>query len=219
MKKLIILFIIFSLFTVNLVFAKSSDLFIEHLTNIVYDDCVGKDMDLKEPYIKNTQTNEVVTSIPWPYDKLQIRRIIELLGVYEPYNQYYNGCAQQDGNYFSNGKNGCGIFKCEDNKLDINQYNYFWNDERVDVPREEYKTTYGSNSPIVETHGDNRLSTTGDNSPINQQENNIWIQLFLSKGTLAGAILGFIMKILYDIWKKKYNKRKKSYSKKTKSTE
>ncbi len=63
MKMLIILIMIFSLFSVNSVLAKSSDLFIDHLTNIIYEDCSEKNISLKEPYIQNTQTNTVVTTI------------------------------------------------------------------------------------------------------------------------------------------------------------
>ncbi len=205
MRKHIFLVLIFSFLLVNGALAKSSDLFIDYLTDEVYSDCVGKDLNIKEPFIQNTLTNKSVTLVPWPYDKSTLRRIIELLGNYEPWD-FFQGTCENRGVSIGGSKNGCSVLSCGDNKLDINQFTYFWNDERVDIPREEFTTVYGDN---IETHGDESPVTTGDNSPINQNKENIWIQLFWSKGTIAGAILGFLLKILYDILKKKYFSKKK----------
>lgn len=213
MKREILIILIIGLFSVSIATASSDDLFINHLTDKIYEDCYGKDIQINQPYIINTATNESVDIIKWPYGYQDLRRIVELFGEMEPF-AFLAGTCENKGVYIS-GIDGCRILTCETNKLDINQFTYFWNGVRISVPREEFKTTYGSNSPIVETHGDNSPVNTGDNSPITQQESNIWVDLFLSKGTIAGAILGFVLKILYDIWRKKYSKRKKSSSKKS----
>lgn len=207
--------LIFSILLVSIVSAKSSDLFIDHLTKTIQKDCNGKDIIIKEGFYFREPNNESVTLIEWSDDNYHlIRYILESFSNSEPYNQYFGGCGSK-GNAFTMSLNGCEILACDNHKLDINGYDYFWDEVRVDVPREEFKTTYGHNSPIVETYGDKSPVTTGDNSPITQQERNIWIDLFLSKGTIAGAIIGFLLKILYDIIKQKLfsKKRKKKSSK------
>ncbi len=62
------------------------------------------------------------------------------------------------------------------------------------------KATSGNRSPIIEAQ-DNGKITTGDNSPINQE--NIFIQLFWSKGTIGGAIIVIVLNIIYYFWRKK----------------
>jgi len=66
------------------------------------------------------------------------------------------------------------------NRLDINSYVYYWNDVKVDVPREEFKIASGNNSQIIETcdyspvtTGDKSPIATGDDSPISQKDWNI----------------------------------------------
>ncbi|MBU4220349.1 MAG: hypothetical protein KKA10_01800 [Euryarchaeota archaeon] len=61
------------------------------------------------------------------------------------------------------------------------------------------KATSGNRSPIMEAR-DHVKITTGDNSPINQE--NIFIQLFWSKGTIIGAIIVIVLKIIYYFWRK-----------------
>lgn len=62
------------------------------------------------------------------------------------------------------------------------------------------KATSGNRSPIIEAR-DNGKITTGDNSPIHQE--NIFIQLFWSKGTIGGAIIVIVLNIIYYFWRKK----------------
>jgi hypothetical protein len=210
MKKIVFVLII-SLIIVNFVSAKSSEMFIDYLTDEVYDSCAGKNLNIKEPFIQDTLTNESVTLIPWPYDKLILRRIIELLGNYEPWD-FFHGTCDNKGISMGGSKDGCGILSCENNKLDINQYTYFWNDERVDVPQEYFKTVYGDN---IET-GDNSQVTTGDNSPINQTD--LFFHLFWSKGTIGGIILsGIVWLITRIIWLKVKSIKKHKLIKRRKS--
>lgn len=187
--------------------AKSSELFIDYLTKRVYEDCIGKDLHIKEPFIQDTRTNQSVTNVPWPYENLVVRRIIELLGNYEPWD-FNQGTCDQKGIIMGGSKDGCDILTCGENELDINQFTYFWNDERVDIPREEFNTVYGDN---IETYGGSSPVTTGDNSPINQNGNSFLAQIFWSKGTIGGLLIGAVLwiakRIVYDMWKK-FKKKK-----------
>ena len=96
------------------------------------------------------------------------------------------------------------------NRLDINSYVYYWNDVKVDVPREEFKIASGNNSQIIETcdyspvtTGDKSPIATGDDSPISQKDWNIGF----AQGTIFGAILGITLKFLYDYTFNKYLKK------------
>lgn len=62
------------------------------------------------------------------------------------------------------------------------------------------KATSGNRNPIIEAQDYGKI-TTGDNSPINQE--NIFIQIFWSKGTIGGAIIIIVLNIIYYFWRKK----------------
>lgn len=66
------------------------------------------------------------------------------------------------------------------------------------ILNENGKATSGNRSPIIEAQNNCRI-TTGDYSPINQK--NIFIQLFWPKGTIGGAIIVIILKIIYYFWR------------------
>jgi hypothetical protein len=197
--------VILSFILITTASTKSSDIFIDHLTNMIYEDCKGSDIKINKPYIIITEINEPIVLIKWPYRYQDLRRIIELFGEIEPF-AFFQGTCENKGVSIS-GADGCGILTCQDNRLDINQYTYFWNGVRVAVPKEEFKTTFGPNSPIIETHGDKSPVTAGDYSPINQQENNILIQFFWSKGTIGGLIVAGLLNIIYILIKKQRTKR------------
>jgi hypothetical protein len=72
------------------------------------------------------------------------------------------------------------------------------------------KSTYGPNSSIIETQGMNSPVTTGLNSPINQQESNILVQLFWSKGTIGGVIISSIIVVAVEYWKNRNKKPKRT---------
>lgn len=184
--------------------AKSSEVFINHLTDMIWKDCQGKDIHINQPIINYTTKNQTsdLRLIEWPYDRSTVRRIIELFGESQPYFATFYGTCENKGVTIT-GIDGCGILTSGDNKLDINGYNYFWNGVTVDVPKEEFKMTSGNNSPIIETQGDKSPVTTGPNSPISQQEENIWVQLFWSKGTIGGLIIAFILNVLYYLIKRR----------------
>jgi len=189
--------------------AKSSDLFVNYLGEIIFEDCSRNDINIKEGFISLKSdienSNKPLTTIKsGSYTLVNLTKIIQILGEREPFDQYFAGCGSNDNSGFSMGKNGCKILSCSGHTLDINQYEYFWDGERIDLPREEFTAIYGDN---IETYGDESPVTTGDSSPIIQNNNgpvdlsnrNIWIQMFFSKGTIIGTLIGFLLKVLYDI--------------------
>lgn len=129
--------------------AKSSDLFIDYLTDMIYEDCKGENIHIKYILIDN----QTISLLKWPYNKNMLRSIIKAYGESEPFQKYLGTCENKAFTC-DIGYDGCGILTCQNNRLDINEYDYFWNGVRVDVPKEEFKTTFGPNSPIVETHGE-----------------------------------------------------------------
>lgn len=209
MKKANIVSCIIIIFLLSTnVHAKASDLFINYLTEIIWKDCEGKDIQINQPILKYTASNQTLSLMKWPYSEENLRNIIQLLSE-QPYKTYGGQC---DGVYSfvgDTGWDGCGILTSGNNKLNINLDTYYWDGVKVDVPKEEFKTTYGSNSPIVETNGEKSPVTTGVNSPINQQEDAIWVQLFLPRVTILGMIIGALITALLDLVIKRLQKRNK----------
>jgi|WetSurSiteA1Bulk_404760.scaffolds.fasta_scaffold53519_1 hypothetical protein len=212
MKQLILILIVIILLSslIQTNSGKSSDIFIDHLSNLMWVDCKGKDIHINQPIINIPATNQSVSLIKWPYSKETLRRVTQLLGE-TPYKTYIGQCDGAYSMVSDTGWEGCGILTCGNNKLNINFDTYYWNGVKVDVPKEEFKTTLGNNSPIIETGdkspvttGDKSPITTGDSSPIAQQE---WNIAFV-QGTVFGTILGIILKILYDYIGPKYQKKK-----------
>ncbi|MFA5259014.1 MAG: hypothetical protein WC402_02975 [Candidatus Pacearchaeota archaeon] len=199
MKKLIFLWLMIFLLT-SLVNATSSSLFVDHLSKTIYNDCQNKDIIIKEGYIQNTLTNKSVTILPWQYSYDNVHRIIEILGNYEPY-EFFQGSCENKGVSIS-GIPGCKILSCGDKYLDVNQYTYFWNGVRVDVPKEEFNT-YNA-----QTSGDNSPAVAGNNNNIQQNNKSLLINLFWSKGTIGGLIIGGIIWLLVRIILFEYKKRK-----------
>jgi hypothetical protein len=154
--------VLFILLSVPIAYSKPSDVSIDYLTNIVYQDCQNKDLHIKDGFIINTQTNKTVTLINWFYPYSTVRRIIELFGNLEPFD-LENGEITISGN-----GNGIGILKCGSHSLDINQFTYFWDGVRVDLPKEEIMQTYGNNSPIVKNNGENNKIAIGQNNQISE---------------------------------------------------
>jgi len=125
------------------------------------------------------------------------------------YRDYLGQC---DGRTFSSRQgdwDGCDILTCDNNRLDIDYDVYTWNGIRVDVPKEEFKSTSGNNSPIIETHGEMSPVTTGPNSPVTTGNGSSVTQQNMTF-TIAfgvGTVFGIILKVLYDALRRKHSKR------------
>jgi len=178
MRVLLILLsiMILSLSLHSTISAKSSEMFVDHLTDLIWTDCKGKDIQINHAGIlRYTATNQNVSLIKWPYNKDYLRNALELLDE-QPYRDYLGPCETKNKSYYDSGWDGCGILTCQDNRLNIDYDTYYWNGTKVDVPNEEFKISSGNNSQIVVTQGDKSPVTTGDRSPITQQECNLQIK-------------------------------------------
>lgn len=207
MNKSIILltFISLSLLLLSTTSAKSSEIFKDHLTNLMWEDCKGKDIYINQPILINKISNHSISLIPWPYSKDELRYLIEVIDG-QPYRDYLGALG---GSFVDSGWNGNGLLTCGNEKLDIDYDTYYWNGTKVDVPKEElFNIASGNNNTQVINKGDrnsvatgnNNIVSTGDNNLITQQDLNI----SFAKGTIFGVIISILFKILYDIWGKKY---------------
>jgi hypothetical protein len=209
-KKSIILLsaIILSLLFVPAISAKSSDIFINYLTDIIWKDCQGKDIHINQPILKLISTNQTLSLIKWPYSKEDLRSVIQILSE-QPYRTYQGQCDGVYSMVSDTGWEGCGILTSGKNKLNINFDTYYWNGVKVDVPVEDIKIASGQNSTIIETHGEMSPVTTGPNSPVTTgngssitQQN---VTLAFSFG--AGTVFGIIAKTLVDYVIRRHSKR------------
>lgn len=219
--------IVMGLSFINSADATRSDLFINYLSKIIWNDCQGKDIHINQPIVRYAETNQTVSIIPWgSYSLDNVKQIIGVFG-----NENYNtimGTCQGGTRLTAQGLiNGCGILTCGGNDLDIIQFTYFWNKVQVDVPKEDFQTfgnnspivnsvnnsqiTFGNSSPIIQPSGEKSPVIVGNSNTINQNDTNIFVQLFLSEGTIGGIIISIISVLTYIIMKmlKKKKSRKK----------
>jgi len=200
--------IIISLLLVPTISAKSSDVFIDYLTDLMWKDCKGNDIHINQPILIDTSTNQSISLITWPnYDKESFRRMIELLDSC-PYMDYLGPCG---GPHVECGWDGCDILTCGNKNLTIDYDTYYWNGKKVDVPKEELLAiASGNNNTQVINKGDassinigdSNTANTGDNNSITHQN----LDISFAKGTILGAIIGILLKFLYDILSRKYLK-------------
>lgn len=202
------------LFTISPVHAMQTEEYLNHVTDLVYDSCKGNDIKLKDNFFIRADNSGFVTELNWPYNKELINATIHYISRSEPYsasNNMYNGGNIEVGNKSvlidNRGEN---ILTCGENHLDAYIREYYWNTRKIELPRniqvnEGGKATFGDRSPIIDAN--NSQITTGDNSPINQE--NIFIQLFWSKGTVGGIIIALVLTIISYILKKRIKKKSK----------
>ncbi len=200
--KLLLIIVLFTLLSVPIAYSKQSDASIDYITNIVYQDCQNKDLNIKDGFIFNTQTNKTVTLIPWFYSNTTVRRIIELLSETEPFDLNLGGAA------ISVGKDGTGILKCGSHSLDINQFTYLWDGVKLDLPKEEIMQTYGNNSPIVKNNGNNNQIAAGQNNQITNSSSS-WsitilnIPIDVASFSLGGLSVGSVVSVYFLIRQRK----------------
>jgi hypothetical protein len=174
MTKLSISILIF-LFCVPFVVGVSSDLFIDYLATKIFSDCSGKNLIIKEPFIINTMTNETISLIPsGSYDYGTVRLLVKLFGGLEPWD-FFQGTCQDKGVTIGGSRDGCGLLKCGENVLDVNQYTYFWNGVRVDVPKETTNIAINNSGNVVQDVSNcvieqNQIRTKLENCTIEQKQ-------------------------------------------------
>lgn len=208
--------------------ARSSQIFIDHLTNLIWDDCKGNDIRIHQPVITLDQVNHTISltklsnttnqitflsGLRWPYSRDQLKQVIQML-TEQPYRTYQGQCDGVYSMVSDTGFEGCGILTSGKNKLNINFDTYYWNGEKVDVPKEElYNIASGNNNTQVINKGDknsinignSNIANTGENSTITQQDLNITF----SKGIISGAIVLLIAETLGILLQRWLRKKKK----------
>jgi hypothetical protein len=212
MNKNLFLVGLLMLISFNVVTAKSSDLFTDHLSSIIYHDCQGKDLLIKEPFIIDTTTNKTISRINWPlYDNGKLRQLIELFGTSEPWD-FFQGTCDNRGVSIGGAKDACGILKCGNNTLDINQYTYFWNGERVDVPQETTNIAINNQGNLVQGLANNvqqnQSTTELNNCTISFGDLSNKIDLYSNIVGLIISILG--SSLFYLIYYRKADKVRKN---------
>jgi hypothetical protein len=213
MKKSIIIinFIMLYLFFITAASARSSEEFINQVTDMVCEDCQGKDIQLSQPMTftsNDSSINYTTKSISWPYDRSFVKIIIEgidkaqfsdIQGTCEDKIEYTSGPGILD---------GCGILKCGNYKLNVIGDSYYWNGTKIDFLKKEEMNNVasGNNNTQVINSGDknavnignNNIGNTGENSIITKQDLYLWF----SGGFAIGAILVELLN-LYVQWRKK----------------
>lgn len=92
---------------------------IDYMTDIIYSDCEGQDIDATNLGLINTATNESIPVIKWPYKISYVQRVVEIIIDNEPYSVYVGGGHQT-------------LLSCGNKELAVNFYTYTWNGERID---------------------------------------------------------------------------------------
>jgi len=208
MKKAFIVLniIILSIMSISITSAKSEDLFLEHLTDVMWEDCKGKDLHINQPGIlKYTTTMENVTLIKGSeYDRDSLRVILNLLDQ-KHYRNYLGTIG--GGTFVGSGWDGYGILTCGNNRLDINYDTYYWNGMKVAVPENLFNIASGSNNTQIINKGDNNAAIVGNDNIANTGNGNTITQehLYLNFGTgfAIGAILTQLANILIPRLRKK----------------
>jgi hypothetical protein len=215
MQTMLLIIIILSPWLVPNISAKSSDIFLDHLTDLMWKDCQGKDIHINQPGVLiNVATNEPITLIKGQeYNKNMLRKILEILDNYT-YRDYIGPCDSKNGTYGSGEGfvDGCGILTCGNYRLNIDHDGYWWKGVRVDVPYEElFNIASGDNNTQVINKGDgssisignSNIANTGNDNRISQQLNNISVQIAFGAGSILGTIIGIILKMSYDTYRRR----------------
>lgn len=148
--------------------SKETQEFIDNLANKIYEDC--KDTTIALNTTSFTFEGKHLDSIN--PDLQSIKSVLGAFSNAEPYNISAGGVTSGSTN-----RKGKEVLTCGTHKLDINGYNYFWDNMRIEVPKQQINTQNigaGGNGTI---NGDivdssNYSKTTGDNSPAISGKNN-----------------------------------------------
>ncbi|HIH32358.1 TPA: hypothetical protein HA235_06660 [Candidatus Woesearchaeota archaeon] len=132
-NKSILIFSLILILFFTPVSAISSDAFITYVSSIIYNDCQGKNFNVQEGFLFYTSNNQKFTGLNWPYTYDVLKNVISNLDKYTPFNDHTAGCRVA-GITMSIGKDGCDILKCGNHTLDINKYDYLWDNVKIDVP-------------------------------------------------------------------------------------
>ena len=209
--KLIIIFLCISLFLcINKSYGLKTPEFIEYLSNKIYEDCKGSDINIKEGFMETVNTKQPFTVLKWPYDISTIKKIIQLFTENGPYLILSRGWAMGSGEVAQQ------ILTCKNHKLDISGDDYYWDGIKVELPKYNVDIDVSAESggkatltgDIIEleegarytkTEGDFSPATSGDNSPVVQENifarilTNLYFSISVTFTLGLSIILNFIL--------------------------
>ena len=128
--KPIFIFIIIILSIIHLVNASSSPEYLNHVSNIIFNDCDGQEIVLKYPL---TSGNGIQQS---NFSSYNLNNLLSIISVLDKYS--YSLCHMRNGGGTCESApgdlDGLGILKCGVNVLDISGYDYIWNGNKIPEP-------------------------------------------------------------------------------------
>lgn len=207
MKNFLIISFIFFFIGIPGADSKSSNEFIEFLGSKIYNECSGQGIKLKETEPLAITIGATTTKVlKWEYDKNSAISLIRLLD-----NENWVTYSGVRGNRVVSGlitihgerKNfdGYKIITCGDNSLSINGYDYIWNEEKIEMPKETNIAMYNQGNLIQGSGNENNFQI------ISKRENEPGLFRQIVVGLIVAIILSFLVFIINKI--KKYIKRKK----------
>ena len=194
MKKMLIPLTLVLFLTFSVMSLSSQDK-IDHISEIIFEDCQGNDILFNSNFaaraeafrrLANKENASAINQEPiyqklldWPYQVENIaNQIVEIDKV--PWDELSRGF------FMGGGISGDKFLVCGNNYLTISKDEYYWNNIKIDTPKEEFNSYYAQNL------ADNGVVIAGENNQVNQENKNILINLFWSQGTLGGAVLTII---------------------------
>lgn len=155
--SLIIFLLVVLSIVINVAHAKQSDEFINFLSNKIYSDCNGKGLIIKEDSLLDfrnggsfkTINQEVIKN----YDVVFIKEILEIFDSREKFSHFtiiqeekkfvdmmvpVASFPLSDGTIKEIKFDGRDILRCNDHILDINGTDYYWDNEKIVLPRNNF---------------------------------------------------------------------------------
>ncbi|MCZ7383010.1 MAG: hypothetical protein O8C64_15745 [Candidatus Methanoperedens sp.] len=182
MKKFLFLIIIF-IILIPLIDAKKSDEYIAYNSNKIFEACKGNNITLSYNWLK-LSNGTLTNNLPWPYEFDIVNSIFKKIVSIEPYTtcQFGRGTVSCS-NLGGDNPYGFGILKCGNNVLDVNGIDYFWNGEKLEVPRYVNNTAINNQGNLVQGSENsnitqNQMNTEINNLTLNLQESkkeNFWL--------------------------------------------
>jgi hypothetical protein len=219
-KEIIAFSVIIILLLISVTSASHSEEFIDQVTDMICNDCQGKDIHLNQPitYTSNDGSTKSFDNLTWEYRESDIswqkipNNVKFVVNAFNNANFSYIDGTCDDKSIVTPGIDGCNILRCGNHHLDINGDTFYWDNQMIDFLKKEemYNIVSGSNNTQVNNKGDksaisignNNIANTGDNCTITQQD----IDISFNKGFAYGAIITFLLEtaiILIQRWQKK----------------
>ncbi len=163
-KFYVVIFLIIFFTTVNIVNAKQSEEFTNFLSDKIYNDCIKENLIIKENplfYFKEKNVPGAVLikgDLKYGnYNKEMLKFFLRMFSTREPFGIFVTGAKEKglvgispaftiniEGEEKTIINDGRNMLICGKNTLDINGFDYYWNNEMVVLPRNNL-TLFGIN--------------------------------------------------------------------------